>query len=177
MRYALSALRVIRRKGDEMEEKVLVIDQRKCTGCRQCEMVCSVFHTGSSNPSRSRIKVVKWEHVGIYLPMICLNCEKPFCVEVCPTKACHKDLENQRVVIDQDRCIGCKTCIITCPFGHPFFDIKERVTIKCDYCDGDPQCVAFCNVKAVDFVDADRINMDKKREVANKFADLLKQVR
>jgi len=161
-----------------MGEKVLVIDQQKCTGCRQCELVCSVYHTGSSNPSRSRIKVAKWEHVGIYLPMICNHCEKAYCVEVCPTKACHREPElNNRVVIDKNLCIGCKTCVISCPFGHPSFDVQERVTVKCDYCDGDPQCVAFCNVKAVDYVDADKIQMVKKREAANKFADLLKQAR
>jgi carbon-monoxide dehydrogenase iron sulfur subunit len=161
-----------------MEQKVLVIDQQKCTGCRQCELVCSVYHTGSSNPSRSRIKVVKWEHAGIYLPLICNHCEKAYCLEVCPTKACHREPElNNRVVIDKNLCIGCKTCIMACPFGHPFFDVAERVTVKCDYCDGDPQCVAFCNVRAVDYVEADRIQMAKKHEAASKIADLLKPVR
>ena len=161
-----------------MEEKVLVVDQQKCTGCRQCELVCSVYHTGSSNPSRSRIKVFKWEHAGIYLPMICNHCEKAYCLEVCPTKACHREPElNNRVVIDKDLCIGCKTCIMACPFSHPFFDIKEQVTVKCDYCDGDPQCVAFCYVKAIFFAEADNIQMAKKREAATKCLESIKQVR
>jgi len=161
-----------------MEERVLVVDQQKCTGCRQCELVCSVYHTGSSNPSRSRIKVVKWEHAGIYLPLICNHCEKAYCLEVCPTKACHREPElNNRVVIDKKLCIGCKTCIMACPFSHPFFDIKEQVTVKCDYCDGDPQCVAFCYAKALFFTDADKIQMSKKREAANKFLESLKQIR
>jgi carbon-monoxide dehydrogenase iron sulfur subunit len=150
-----------------MEQKVLVVDQQKCTGCRQCELVCSVYHTGASNPSRSRVKVVKWEQVGAYLPMTCNHCEEAFCVEVCPN----------RVVIDHKLCIGCRTCIIACPFGQPFFDHQERVTVKCDYCDGDPQCVAFCNVKAITFVEADRAQVAKKREAANRLADLLKQTR
>ena len=116
-----------------MDQKVLVVDQEKCTGCRQCELVCSVYHTGASNPSRSRVRVVKWEHVGLYLPMTCNHCEKAFCVEVCPTKACHREPEKEnRVVIDRNLCIGCRTCIIACPFGQPFFDAQERVTVKCD---------------------------------------------
>jgi Fe-S-cluster-containing dehydrogenase component len=161
-----------------MDQKVLVIDQQKCTGCRLCEMVCSVFHTGASNPSRARIKVVKWEDVGFYLPMICNHCEKAYCVEVCPTKACHREPDqHQRVIIDKKLCIGCRTCIVACPFGHPFFDIHERVTVKCDYCDGDPLCVSFCEVKAISFTDADKSNMTKKREAATKLADLLKPVR
>jgi anaerobic carbon-monoxide dehydrogenase iron sulfur subunit len=161
-----------------MEQKVLVVDQQKCTGCRLCELVCSVHHTGASNPSRSRIKVVKWEHVGVYLPMTCNHCEKAYCVEVCPTKACHRELENNnRVVIDKNLCIGCRTCVVACPFGHPFFDVQERVTVKCDFCDGDPKCVAFCDMKAVAYVDADMIQVPKKREAANKFIESIKQIR
>jgi carbon-monoxide dehydrogenase iron sulfur subunit len=161
-----------------MEQKVLVVDQQKCTGCRLCELVCSVHHTGASNPSRSRIKVVKWEHVGVYLPMTCNHCEKAYCVEVCPTKACHRELENNnRVVIDKNLCIGCRTCIVACPFGHPFFDVQERVTVKCDFCDGDPKCVAFCDMKAVAYVDADMIQVAKKREAATKFIESIKQLR
>jgi anaerobic carbon-monoxide dehydrogenase iron sulfur subunit len=160
-----------------MQGKVLMIDHEKCTGCRQCEMVCSVFHNGASNPSRSRIKVVKWEHVGFYLPMTCQNCEKPFCVEVCPTKACHKDLENQRVMIDRDKCIGCKTCIVACPFGAPLYDKVERISIKCDYCDGDPQCVRFCEARAIGYVEEDQVGVNKKREVSLKFFELLSAAR
>jgi len=157
-----------------MYGKVLVVDPEKCTGCRLCELVCSVFHTGVSNPSRSRIRVVKWESIGVYLPMTCQNCETPFCVEVCPTKACHKDFEKQRVIIDQDKCIGCKTCIIACPFSHPYFDEHDRVTRKCNYCDGNPQCVAFCDMKAIDYVEADMINLKRKRDAASKFSDLMR---
>jgi len=156
----------------QIDDKILVIDLEKCTGCRKCEMVCSVFHIGANNPGRSRVKVMKWDNVGSYLPMACQNCEKPFCTEVCPTKACHRDLETNKVLIDKDKCIGCKTCIIACPFGHPFFDSIDNVTAKCDFCDGDPQCVAFCEAKAIDYVDAERINIIKKREFSLKFSRL-----
>ncbi len=156
-----------------MQEKVLVIDQEKCTGCRLCELVCSVYHTGSSNPSRARIKVIKWEDVGLYLPLTCQNCEDPHCVEVCPTKACHRDLERHMVLIDKDKCIGCKTCILACPFGAPLFDKVERVTIKCDYCDGEPQCVRFCDIGAIKFVDPSEVNADRRYAAAEKFIKAL----
>jgi Fe-S-cluster-containing hydrogenase component 2 len=51
------------------------------------------------------------------------------------------------------------------------------VTVKCDYCDGDPQCVRFCEVKAVTYVDADIIQVAKKREAATKFIESIKQLR
>jgi hypothetical protein len=66
---------------------------------------------------------------------------------------------------------------IACPFGHPFFGVQERITVKCGYCDDDPQCVNFCDVKAISFTDADSSNIAKRREFANKFADLKKQGR
>jgi Fe-S-cluster-containing dehydrogenase component len=91
-------------------------------------------------------------------------------MEVCPTKACHREPGNNNMVtIDKKLCIGCRTCIIACPFGHPFFDIQDRVTVKCDYCDGDPQCVRFCYVKAVSFTGADKTSVVKKKEFALKF--------
>jgi carbon-monoxide dehydrogenase iron sulfur subunit len=158
-----------------MKGKVLVIDHEKCTGCRACELACSVFHTGASNPSRSRIKVIKWEWEGLYLPMTCQNCEKPFCVEVCPTKACHVDPGMNRVLIDSNICIGCKTCILACPFGAPLFDTVERVTVKCDYCDGDPQCVRFCEVNAIKYVDASQTSKDKQFNAAEKLINALRQ--
>jgi Fe-S-cluster-containing dehydrogenase component len=66
---------------------------------------------------------------------------------------------------------------MACPFDHPFFDVKEQVTVKCDFCDGDPQCVAFCYAKAVLFAEPDQMNKAKKREAANKFLESIKQIR
>ncbi len=127
-------------------------------------MVCSVHHTGSSNPGRSRIKVLKWETVGFYLPVTCQNCEEPRCTEVCPAKAAHRDSATYRVIIDKSKCIGCRTCILSCPFGVPTFDKIERVTVKCDFCDGDPQCVSCCEAGAIDYVDIDAVHMKKRNE-------------
>ncbi len=158
-----------------MYDKVLVIDYEKCTGCRMCELVCSVFHTGASNPSRSRIRVIKWEDSGLYLPLTCQNCEKPFCVEVCPTKACHIDSERHMVVIDKDKCIGCKTCILACPFGAPLFDKTERVTVKCDYCDGDPQCVRFCDVGAIKYLDVSEVSNVNQYAAAERFTSAIRK--
>ena len=159
-----------------MQDKVLVIDYEKCTGCRLCELVCSVYHTGASNPSRSRIRVIKWEDSGLYLPLTCQNCEKPFCTEVCPTKACHRDPKSHTVLIDKDKCIGCKTCIIACPFGAPSFDSVERITVKCDYCDGEPRCARFCETGAIKYLDAAEISGLKQYAAADKFTSALKKL-
>ena len=156
--------------------KILIVDQEKCTGCRLCELVCSVKHVGVSNPSRARLSIVKWEAEGYYLPMICQHCEKAPCKTVCPKDAIYHDEELNRVMIDYDLCIGCRMCVAACPFGSMGFDTKENKVIKCDMCDGEPLCVNFCDMKAVDYVDAGTVTLKKKRMAGKKLSMSLKQV-
>jgi len=148
--------------------KVLMIDHEKCTGCRQCELVCSVFNDGVSNPSRSRINIVKWEAEGLYIPMVCQQCEDAPCMVVCPVKAIHRDQNLDYVKIDYNACIGCRLCVAVCPFGAMNFNAQDKKVFKCDLCEGEPNCVRFCEVKAIDYVDADRLSILKKREAAQK---------
>jgi len=151
-------------------EKVLKIDYQKCTGCRLCELVCSVSHNGVSNPARSRIKVVKWESEGLYVPMTCQQCEDAPCISVCPVKATSRDEITGCVVIDYDKCIGCRSCVTVCPFGARNYDNIGKMILKCDLCGGDPQCARFCEVKAVEFVDADRLSQSKKKDAAKRLS-------
>ncbi|HUU04198.1 MAG TPA: 4Fe-4S dicluster domain-containing protein [Myxococcota bacterium] len=148
--------------------KVLRIDYEKCTGCRLCELVCSVKHDHVSNPERSRIRVIKWEAEGVYIPMTCQQCEDAPCVNACPAKALTRNQEMGRVEIDYDVCIGCRTCVSVCPFGAMNFVAADRRVIKCDLCDGDPQCVRFCDVEAITFVPASEVSHDKKRGAARR---------
>ncbi|MEE8300603.1 MAG: 4Fe-4S dicluster domain-containing protein [Desulfatiglandales bacterium] len=152
---------------------MLIIDHDKCTGCRLCELVCSVKHTGASNPSRATVHVVKWEDEGFYLPMLCQHCVDAPCTSVCPTNAIYKDEGLNRVMIDYDLCIGCKVCIAACPFGAMGFDEIEKKVIKCDICDGEPLCVRFCDMKAIDYVDATTSNFEKMRDTSRNFAELM----
>ncbi len=148
--------------------KVLMIDHEKCTGCRLCELVCAVQHDGISNPIRSRIRVIKWEAEGVYVPMSCQQCQDAPCMTGCPAGAISRNESSNRVEVDYDLCIGCRTCVSVCPFGAMNFNPIDKKVIKCDLCDGDPQCVRFCEVKAVDFVDADRVGQIKSRSAARR---------
>ena len=148
--------------------KILMINHEKCTGCRLCELVCSVSHDGVSNPSRSRINIIKWEAEGLYIPMSCQQCEDAPCMTICPVKAISRDQVLDYVKIDYDVCIGCRSCVAVCPFGAMGFNVKDKKVFKCDLCEGDPQCVRFCDVKAIEYVDANQLNIIKKREAAQK---------
>lgn len=156
--------------------KVLAVDYEKCTGCRLCELVCSVQHEGVSNPSRSRIKVIKWEQEGRYVPMSCQQCQSAPCLEICPVKAISRDETLNMVNVDYDICIGCRMCVAVCPFGAMAFDTRTNKVRKCDLCDGDPQCARFCDVDAVMYVDASDQNAAKQIEAAEKFSTMMQKV-
>jgi Fe-S-cluster-containing hydrogenase component 2 len=151
--------------------KVLKIEHEKCTGCRLCELVCAVEHAGVSNPMRSRIRVMKWEHEGIYVPVACQQCEDAPCAAGCPRKALTRNEATGAVDLDYDLCIGCRTCVSVCPFGAMHFDSLGHRVVKCDLCDGDPQCARFCEVQAVSFVDAGDISLERKRAAARRLVD------
>jgi carbon-monoxide dehydrogenase iron sulfur subunit len=156
-------------------EKILVVDHEKCTGCRLCEMVCSVKHAGVSSPSRSRIHIIKWPLEGFELPMLCQQCEDAPCVAVCPKNALSRDTRLGRVVLDYDLCIGCKMCVTACPFGGMGIDPVARQVIKCDLCDGDPACVRFCEPGALEFVPITSVHLNKKRDAGRKLSEVMRK--
>ena len=154
--------------------KQLVIDYEKCTGCRLCEMVCSVKHEGVNNPLRTRINIAKWETKGLSVPTVCRQCEDAPCIAACPTNARLRDEELGRVIVNYDRCIGCKTCVIACPFGSINWDPYARKVISCDLCDGEPMCARFCETGAIRFIDSSTANKSHQREAAEKFLESTK---
>ena len=150
--------------------KVLMIDHEKCTGCRLCELVCAVRHDGISNPMRSRIKVMKWEAEGLYVPISCQQCQDAPCMKGCPVGAISQEATPDRVRVDYELCIGCRTCVSVCPFGAMNYNPIDRRVVKCDLCDGDPQCVRFCEIEAVTYVDAGDVSIAKKQAAAQRLS-------
>jgi Fe-S-cluster-containing hydrogenase component 2 len=158
-------------------QKMLLVDQEKCTGCRACEAVCSAKHEGATNPMRSRVKVVKWEWDGFMMPFTCQQCEDAPCLVSCPVKALSREEKLGRVVHNSERCIGCRLCVTVCPFGGMGFDPIGKKVIKCDFCDGDPVCARFCSTQAIKFVDASVVDMQKKKALAGKLLETLRSYR
>lgn len=146
-------------------EKMILVDYTKCTGCRLCETVCSVMNTGVCNPERARIKVIRWEWEGLQIPTLCQQCDEPACLVVCPVKALSRDSKLGCVKLNSSICIGCKLCLQVCPFGAVSYDFMKKELIKCEFCDGDPACVKFCETKALQFVDVRDASFKKRRSL------------
>lgn len=104
----------------------MVIDLKKCIGCRTCAVACKAEnHT----PPGVAYMVVMEEETGEYpnvkktfIPRPCFQCTNTSCILVCPTKATYIRPEDGIIVIDYDKCIGCRYCITACPYGARAFD-------------------------------------------------------
>ncbi len=134
--------------------KALMVNLDKCTGCRSCELACSFSHHEEYNPSKSNIHVSIFTENAFFVPMVCTQCDKPFCGEVCPTGAISaSDVNGAYVVlVDKEKCVGCKMCTMACPFGAITYQ-SEGYVQKCDLCNGNPECVTFCVPGALEFKD------------------------
>ena len=137
--------------------KQLKISYEKCTGCKSCEVACSLFNEGHMNPSKSRISVIIFIEGKYTLPFnfvsTCKQCADAPCLKNCPVNAISrlKD-KTKRVVIDKDKCIGCGKCGKVCPFGAMLFNIENNKAFKCELCDGNPVCALICPTGAIKYV-------------------------
>lgn len=151
--------------------KQLVIKPEKCIGCRTCELVCSFGHYKKFNPKMANVTVFEYDEAAIAVPVMCLQCEEPSCLNVCPMKAISRD-ENGAVVINYKRCIGCRTCLNACPLGNITYHPEARRVFKCDLCEGDPKCAKYCPGHAIVFEETDTLP-DKRKLVAEKYRDAI----
>ena len=163
----------------------MVIDLKKCVGCGVCTIACK-----AENYTRPGIfwNLVSDEEVGSYpsvsrrfIPRLCMHCQSPPCVDVCPTGASYKR-EDGIVVVDYVKCVGCGYCVVACPYRARYLDKEDigyfgdklvpneelgyqqhklGVAEKCTFClhrvesGQEPACVLACPTKARHFGDLD----------------------
>ena len=143
-------------------------DPRHCSGCKACQVACkdrNGLEVGRLWRRVYEISGGSWEKQGeawqqdVYaynLSVACNHCEKALCAEACPTGAITQR-EDGIVLIEAERCIGCRYCSWACPYGAPQYDPRSRSMTKCTFCVEDveaglePACVAACPLRVLDF--------------------------
>ena len=172
--------------------KSVLVDLTRCIGCRGCQVACkewnerrarkTVFRGDYTNPIRlssdcyTRIRFEEKEAAGgpvwSFVKEQCLHCNNPACVSVCPVGALTKS-ENGPVVYNYDRCIGCRYCMLSCPFQIPTYEWESaRPWVqKCTFCserikDGMiPSCVKVCPTTTMLYGEAKEVMAEAKKRL------------
>ena len=159
--------------------RMIVCRIERCLGCRSCEIACTLAHAASDNlydavleqPQPQRRVRVEPAGAGA-CPMQCQHCEDAPCLEACPSGALRRATENGPVLVDAERCIGCKFCVMACPFGVIEMSRDGRAVVKCDLCikrteaGKEPACVSACPTRALAFVEIEGYNRRKRQAAA-----------
>ena len=147
------------------------IDLRKCIGCHACTIACKAEHDIPVGVNRCWVKTVEQgtfpDTQRFFFPVLCNQCDEAPCAKICPTNALFKRRDGI-VDLHGDSCIGCRACMVACPYDQLFIDPNTRTAEKCNFCanrvenDLLPACVSVCPTECRIFGDLD----DPSSEVA-----------
>ena len=121
---------------------IMVISMEKCTGCDQCTWACQAT---KNTPDSITWNVITHEHTSkgreYHIARPCLHCENPPCTDVCPVGATYLREEDGLVVMDYDKCIGCRYCQVACPYGARSFNWQDPTNLPRSHVPewGDPE--------------------------------------
>jgi len=174
----------------------MVIDLNRCIGCHACSIACKIENATPPGVFWSRVfQVEEGKYPDVkrsYIPRLCMQCDDPACIKVCSTRATYKDPLGL-VRIDESKCIGCKACILACPYGArslneggdyfstgaPWGEIEESHEVgtvsKCTFCSHligkgpEPSCVAACPTGARHFGDIDDPESEVRQLIKGRF--------
>ena len=160
-----------------MAKKVFVIDVARCNGCHNCQIVCKDEHVTNDwspiakpQPDIGQFWLELTETVRgtvpkvkvAYRPHLCMHCDQAPCIEACPVEGALYQRADGMVIIDTQKCTGCRLCVEACPYDVIFFNEALNLAQKCTGCahlldDGwaEPRCADACPTNAIRFLDED----------------------
>lgn len=161
----------------------IVIDLRKCVGCNACTVSCKIEYNVPDGKYRTWVKEIEKgsypEVIRHRLPRLCNHCDNAPCEKACPVQATYRG-ENGEILIDYNRCIGCKYCMAACPYDARFVNPVRKTAEKCTFCFHRtqagllPACVTTCVGGARVFGDLNDPNSLVSRLIANNPVQVLK---
>jgi Fe-S-cluster-containing hydrogenase component 2 len=170
-----------------VEGPFILVNPERCLGCHTCEVACAEAHTVAGNligavlaGERLQPRNLVLQVDGIKLSTQCRQCEDAPCVKVCPTGATFRT--ETFTAVDQRLCIGCRLCVMVCPFGAirtGMIKINGRekmAAIKCDLCSDRPEgpaCVQACPTQALSLRYSKEVIQEATQVTARKFLDAL----
>ena len=157
------------------QSKALLIDITKCIGCQQCSVACKAGHKqpGDPEPTLSATAFTVIEPRGEkFVRRLCMHCEDPSCASVCPVGAIVKTAQGA-VRYDGSKCIGCRYCMIACPFSVPKYEWSKLApyVTKCDMCaervlaGKQTLCAEACPTGATTFGDREDLLMEAHKRI------------
>ncbi len=158
------------------EAKEIFVINDRCMGCHSCELACAVAHSRAGELhaallSKETPRPVPRLYVEALasarpVPILCRHCEEAPCLHACIAGAIRKS--GHTVVTDQDKCIGCWTCVMVCPYGvvgrHP----EDQKAYRCDRCPtlAEPACVTACPTGALVYRSVETFSRERRRKAA-----------
>lgn len=142
--------------------KRIYVKEEWCLGCHLCEYQCAFANSGLTDMARAlkgvkinpRITVEGDNHISFAVN--CRHCEEALCIKGCISGALSRNADGV-VCVDKEKCVGCYTCILSCPYGA-IMPSDEGVVQKCELCinnsEGEPACAAHCPNRAIVFEEA-----------------------
>jgi anaerobic dimethyl sulfoxide reductase subunit B (iron-sulfur subunit) len=166
-----------------MSKYAFAFDNTRCTACKTCVFSCKdkkdlglgvayrkVYEYTGGQTTLDSDGCFETTAFAYNVSMSCNHCDDPVCMMVCPTGAMHRDPDTELIAVDDNVCIGCGYCVLSCPYNAPKVDLEKGHSVKCDGCmdlvvqGQKPVCVMACPCRALAFGEIE--DMKKKGDQA-----------
>lgn len=157
------------------QPKEIFVRLDRCTGCQSCKIACAVEHSAAKNlyaaltekPTPKPRVFVEWVAPDRAVPILCRHCEDAPCMHACIAGAISRT-ESHAIVTDKDKCIGCWTCVMVCPYGVIGRHQEEGKAYRCDRCPDlkEPACVSSCPTRALVYRSAGKFSAEVRANAA-----------